>query len=430
MSNALLMLIAPFMGVGLALALGLLIGIERGWSHRNDPDGTRVAGIRTFAILGLSGGMAGEAWSQSIPWLAILILAGAIVALLIGYWVDASRSGDISATTALVGILTLAIGMFAAVGQGVLASVIAAVAILILASRRQLHGWIGQLSEAEVQAIARFALITLAILPVLPNQAFGPFDAWNPRQLWLVVVFVSAISLGGYVAGKAFGPSRGILAIAAAGAIVSSTAVTGALAARLRTDPGRSPVLVAGIAIASAVMFVRVLILTALLAPFAWVTLAMLIGPAALVSLVCVVWLLRLAGKPAEAEAEALPVRNPFEFGPALLLAGLVMCLSLLGRWMQHQFGSGGLATVLTISGFIDVDSAIMTMGGLPMGSLDDRMAGLILAAPVLLNTLVKAGIAATVGGMKTGLRAAIPLLISVATALAALPFVWWWAWG
>lgn len=226
--------VGPFRGVALALALGLLIGVERGWSQRLEPDGARVAGIRTFTLLGLTGGLAGEAARLVSPVLTAIIVALAGAALLIGYRQSAVR-GEVSATTTIVGVLTLGIGALAASGQGVMASVLAAITTVILSMRRQLHRWIGELSEVELHAIARFSLISLAILPLLPDQSFGPYGAWNPRQIWLVVVLVSGLSLAGYAAAKRLGSSRGLLVTAVAGAIVSSTAVTVAMAARIRS---------------------------------------------------------------------------------------------------------------------------------------------------------------------------------------------------
>lgn len=415
----------PFGGIVLALALGLLIGVERGWSHREDPDGTRVAGIRTFGLLGLAGGLAMEVGQRLSPWLTIPIVAGAAVSLLIGFVRESEKPDRQSATTTIVGMITLGIGLLAAGGYGVLASVAAALTTLVLASRRQLHSLVGAMSESEIQAVARFALISLAVLPLLPDQSYGPYGAWNPRQLWMVVVLVSGISLAGYVATRFLGPSRGTIATAAAGAVVSSTAVTASLANRLRKGEESEPILIAGIAVATAVMVMRVLVLVALLTPFALPSLAMLVAPAAVFNLAYTAWLLWRA-KGALAPAGAVAVRNPFDIVPALILAGLVMILSVVARFMLDRFGHAGLASALAISGMVDVDSAIITMSGLPPGTVAGDVAGVILAAPVLLNNLVKAVIAVGIGGRRAGWRAAVPLLLTVAIGLLGLPFLNW----
>lgn len=407
--------------LALAFALGSLIGVERGWSSREAVPGSRVAGIRTFALLGLIGGVAGKLATGLHIAIGggLLLVCAALV--LIGYRQSLARGASVSATGAVAMLLTLSIGLLATSGEPILASVAAAVTTLVLSLRHQLHGWLGRLSEAELHAIVRFGLIALAILPVLPDQAMGPHDAWNPRQLWLMVVLVSGLSFAGYFASKWLGPSRGTIVTAAAGAMISSTAVTAALATRLRAGDQDAPNLIAGIAAASAVMFIRVLVMVMILAPFALPSLAALIGVSTLISLLCTVWFLRRAQGTGGGD---IPVRNPFDIWPAMILVGLVMVLSVIARWVLDRFGDAGLATVLAISGMIDVDSAIITMGGLPPGSVEPRMAGLVLALPVLLNTLVKAVLAVSIAGWRTGWPAALPLVLSSLGALISVPWL------
>lgn len=414
--NDWLAIVSPFGGLALAVVLGLLIGIERGWSQRLEADGLRVAGIRTFTLLGLTGGLAGEAASLVSPVLAAVIVGVAGVALLIGYRQSAAR-GEVSATTTIVGVLTLGIGVFAATGHGMMASLVAAIATVILSLRRQLHKWVGELTEPELHAIARFGLISLAILPLLPNQPLGPFEAWNPRQIWLVVVLVSGLSLVGYAVSKRLGATRGILAMAVAGSLVSSTAVTAAMAARIRNGEGRARTLVAAIAIASTVMFLRVVVLVSLLAPEALLALTFVAGPAIVVGAAYAAW--AIWGDGALTDTSPPSLRNPFDLGPALLLAAFVMAVSLVGRWALDRFGDAGLVTVLGISGMLDVDSAVITASGLPPGSLDGVTAGLVFAAPLIMNSLVKAGLTIAIAGGRAGWGAAVPLLLTVAAGLA-----------
>ncbi|MCI4592479.1 MgtC/SapB family protein [Sphingobium sp. BYY-5] len=409
--------------IGLSLALGLLIGIQRGWALRNEERGSRFAGIRTFGLLGLVGGLAGAIRAIDGDFGTVLIAAAAIL-ILLGYAGAARHGRNISGTASLVGLLTLGCGFLATTQQEMLATIIAVVVTLVLALRTQLHGWIGRLNEVEVNAIARFALIALVILPLLPDRAYGPLDAWNPRQLWMVVVMVSGFSFAGYVASKRLGASRGTIATAGAGAMVSSTAVTAALATRLHNDAEEAPILVAGIAAASTVMLLRVLILVGILAPLALPALALLVVPATLVSALATLWYLGVAKRHPAKPSQEVTVHNPFDIMPALALMALVMVLSLVSRWVLHRFGDAGLATVLALSGMVDVDSAIITMGGLPHGTLDGQTAGLILAVPVMLNTFVKAGVTISLAGWRRGWRAALPLVASVAAGLLMLPLV------
>jgi uncharacterized membrane protein (DUF4010 family) len=408
-------------GAGLALAFGLLIGIQRGWALRAEAPGTRFAGIRTYALLGLAGGIAGVLQSRASE-LSLVLLAASAVLVVMGYWRSTSNKASISGTASLTGLITVACGFLAGSGNFALGSAAAGVTLLVLAMRTQLHGWIRSLDEREIIAIARFALIAMVILPLLPDTPFGPYGAWRPRQLWLVVVMVSGFSFAGYAAARLLGPSRGILATAAAGSVVSSTAVTASLAGKLHDDNGDPAILNAGIALASVVMFLRVMALTGLLARFALPTLAMTALPGLFVSLIATgVLLLRDRKSPSPPATNGLEVRNPFDLGPALLLTVLVMVLTVIAHWVLDRFGNAGLATVLAITGTVDVDSAIITMGNLPRGTLDPHIAGLVLLPPILLNTLLKAVTAIGLAGRKAWPGALTLVASVVATGAAVL---------
>jgi uncharacterized membrane protein (DUF4010 family) len=204
--------------------------------------------------------------------------------------------------------------------------------------------------------------------------------------------------------------------------MVSSTAVTAALAGKLRDNAGDAAVLNGGIALASATMFLRVTLLCAALAPFALPTFATLAMPGLLTSLIATALILRHRNHGAATTTEGIALRNPFALGPALVLMVLTMVLTLAARWVLERYGDAGLATVLAISGTVDVDSAIITMGNLPAGTLSPKIAGLVLLPPVLLNTLFKTGtaIALAGGGGAAGERGRLRRS-AAAGALAAL---------
>ena len=408
-------------GIALAFALGLLIGVQRGWATRAGPPGSRFAGVRTFGLLGLAGGIAGALHGQA-EGLATVMLAGTAALVVIGYWRATQRSPSISGTGSMVGLLTMACGFIAGSGNAALASVATGLMLLVLAMRDQLHGWVRAIDEREMQAIARFALIALVVLPLLPDTRFGPYLAWHPRQLWMVVVLVCGFSFLGYVAARKLGASRGVLATSAAGAVVSSTAVTASLAGKLRDGEGDVAVLNAGVALASAMMFARVMALTGALAAPVLPCMALWAVPGLLVSLAGAAWLIRKRPFAAGDPDGPMPLRNPFAFGPALLLMLLVMVLTVVARWVEVRFGNAGLATVLALSGMMDVDSAIITLGNLPPGTLPVRTAALVLMPPVLLNTAIKAGMAVSVAGWRQARASAAILIASLIASLGALP--------
>lgn len=402
-----------------ALLIGLLIGVERGWQSRGEESGHRVAGVRTFALFGLLGGIAGLLGGTGWRTAGAVLLLGCAATIGAGYWRKSEVADRMSATSAVAALLTLGLGALATSGMMVEAVASGCVATLLLASRSQIHGWLKGLSETDVQAGARFALIAAAIWPLLPGGAYGPYGAWNPRTLWGVVVLVTGFSFAGYVANKRFGEGRGTLATAALGGLYSSTAVIAALANRLRGSPEAARMIAAGIAIASAVMFGRVLVLTAILAPSAWSSLALLIAPAGLIAVGWALWAMRRAAGEQAAAAPEDGQRNPVELLPALGFALLVAVMAVATRWAGQRFGGAGAGAVIVVTGSFDVDAAIVTLGGLPPATFSARDAGLVLAGPVLVNTLFKALVVLASGG-RTRWRAAAPLLASgFALALA-----------
>lgn len=407
----------PYLGLIASLAAGLLVGMERGYAQREMGTGHRATGFRTFGLIGLAGGLAALA-----PDLVAAVLAiGVIAAVVIGYAISA-REDSLSATTCIAAVLTFGIG-FAAVRQAPgVALAAAAAAFVILRSRQSMHAMLRGLNEAELEAVARFVLVALVVLPFLPDMPMGPYDALNPRRIWMVVVFVLGLSFVGYAVTRRFGGHRGILFVAMTGALVSSTAVTAEYARRLRNEPDARGPLTAGIALASVVMFIRVQILSLALVPRALPTLALAMGPATIVATLFAALAWR---KGAKADGP-LSLGNPLGFGPALLLAGLVAILSLVAHWALDLFGNSGIAVVLGLTGLTDVDAAVLTMAGMPETALDGRMAGLILAIPVLANTGVKAVIATVIGRGHGGLRAAMPLYASLLASGGGLVWALW----
>ncbi|MCW2410625.1 MULTISPECIES: MgtC/SapB family protein [unclassified Sphingobium] len=405
------------LGLLAALAAGLLIGLERGWTQRDKQAGQRVAGFRTFGLIGFAGGL-----SALLPEMIVAIMAlGVVGALLIGFG-QAIRDDQLSATTIVAALLTFAIGYTALALSPAIALAAAGAAFVLLSARHSMHALLRGLTEAEIEGVARFALVALVVLPLLPDATYGPYNAWNPRQIWMVVVLVAGLSFAGYVVARRFGSSRGVLMMALTGSIVSSTAVTAWYARRLSTEPELRGVLTAGIAIATIVMFVRVQVLTAILVPRALPTLTLVLAPALVVSAIMALIAWRRDDSP-----DGAPVKlgNPFDFGPALMLAGFVAVFSLVARWALDVWGDEGIAVVIGLTGFMDVDAAVLTLAGLPAQTLDNATAGFILAAPVFANTAVKGVMALMLAGGRNGIVACAPLFASLLASLAGAALFW-----
>lgn len=413
--------VGTLQSLGFALATGLLIGLERGWTARAEKSGQRVAGFRTFGVLGVIGGVAGM-----VPVVfGAIILAAAAGILLLGYRRETADGTNVSATNMLVAMLAMGLGLVTTLGHPVAALASAAVITLLLSMRNTLHRWLRGMSEVELRSATRFAIVAFVILPLLPDRDFGPYLAWNPHRLWFVVVLVSGLSFAGYVATRRLGATRGLLATAFFGAIVSSTAVTVAFARRLQVDPDRAGPLIGGITIASAVMFVRVQLLSAVLAPYVVPGLALIMTPALIVAALLAFLAVR-RNNGHRVTKEEVQLGNPLDLVPALGLALLVAALAVAGRWAQQRFGDSGVAVLLALTGLVDVDAAVITLSGLPTGSLAASTAALVLSGPILLNTLLKAALAVVFAPNRCGLRAALPLVASAIAAAAAMLLVFW----
>lgn len=404
---------SPALLLGASLAAGLMIGVERGWRLRGEAAGSRVAGVRTYSLLGAAGGLAALLGGLIHP-LATLALAAALsVGLVIGYWRGTSRR---DATSFVAAIIALALGMLAGAGQPALAVACAAIVTLLLATREQSHGFVARLNQNDVHAFARYAVIAAAVLPFLPNRSMGPLNAWNPFQLWLVVVLVTGFSFAGYIANRTVGARKGVLATALIGGAYSSTAVTASLAQQLRH--GETGPLTAGIILASAVMYLRVILLVAILSPSTLAQFAITVGPAAVAGAVVAAAAWRRA--PQATDAKAKVAGNPIELLPALGFVAIVAAAAVFTRWAQARFGETGIATSLFVTGSFDVDAAVVTLSGLPVSAIGRDTAAIAIAGTVAANMALK--IAVTVAyARQNGLAAVRSLGVSTAILLATI---------
>jgi uncharacterized membrane protein (DUF4010 family) len=403
--------------VSAALAAGVLIGIERGWHLREREAGSRVAGIRTFSLLGLAGGLAGLLGAKGQPLMGGTIVIAASAVLVLGYANSLRERHD--ATTAVAALVTLAIGLLSGLGSYGLAIASAAVTVLVLAMREELHRFVERLDEHDVKALARFAVIALGVLPFLPNRAMGPYDAWNPFKLWLVVVLVTGFSFMAYVANRIFGARRGTISTALIGGAYSSTAVTQSLAQRLGSkDAGGAES--AGIALATAVMYLRVIVLVWILAPRLLWPFMLVVATPLLVAWVAGWWLYR---KAPSCDGPS-PPGNPIALVPAVAFLLFVAVAAVVARWAEGRFGEQGIAALLLIMGSMDVDAAIVTAGGLPSNAITAELAALALGGTILANMTVKLGVTLAYARSK-GVETAFALGTSMVALAASLVVGW-----
>jgi len=407
------------LAAGTAAACGLLIGIERGFDLRDLKPGTRVAGVRTFTLVGLVSGLCGLIANLGQPLVAGALIAGVAAVLAIGYAHRPGLSDKPDATTPMAAVATAALGFMAGFGQPGFAIAGATIVTLVLALKTELHGLLDKLDDDDVKALARYAVIAGAVLPFLPNGHYGPLGAWNPQRLWLVVVLVTGFSFLGYVANRIFGERHGTVATGLIGGAYSSTAVTLALAQRLgrEKEGGAEP---AGIAFATAVMYLRVPVLIAIFATRALIPISVIELPAVLVAWGAGYWLYRSAPK----HQGPAPPGNPIALLPALGFVAFVAVAAVAAKWAQGSFGQSGIAVLLLIVGSMDVDVAIVTLGGLPATAISPLLAAMAISGTIIVNMAVKIGIA-LVYSRGRGISAALAMASSVVALAMMIGLAW-----
>lgn len=406
--------------LGVSLAIGLLIGLERGWRRRGAGEGRRAAGLRTLGLTGLLGGVVALTGSGAPD--ALLAAAFLSVGLALGAFqlVEARRTRDASATGVIAGLLAFALGAYAARGALLVAVGGAVAATAILAFKRPLHAWVRALSWLELRALLVLLVMTALILPLLPDRTFDPWQALNPRQIWLLAVLIAGVSFLGYAAVRIAGGRGGLLLSALAGGLASSTATTLSFARMVRSNPTLCVWLAGGSLISSGLMALRVLVLAAAVNRPLALALAWPMGAFALV-LGTAGALLMTRRPPGAGDQAITTLQNPLELGAALKFAGLIAVIMLLGKVLTRAFGAMGVYGLAALSGVADVDALTLSVSELAGRDLAASAAVLAVSLAVASNTLSKAAMAALIGGRKHGLLIGGASLAAVAAAALIL---------
>jgi uncharacterized membrane protein (DUF4010 family) len=386
-----------FQRLGLALGIGFLVGVERGWRHRAAPEGSRAAGLRTHAVVGLFGGVAG-ALTPAIGAIGFAALLAAFAAPWVLFKLrEADRDQDISVTGTLGGILVFALGAMATLGDMRIAAAGGVALTALYAFKSALHQWLTKLSWEEIRSCLLILAATAIALPLLPNRAIDPWGYFNPRELWLLTILVATASFAGYVAVKLLGARGGLAAGAAAGALVSSTLATVEVGRRVKAG---AP---AGVGIAAACLasgiglariFVLVLVAAAPLMPFLWKPL----GAAILIYAAIGLMFWRKSDKRGE-EEEATPLQNPLELKAVLQFAGLLAAAILVGRIASSLWGEAGLLPFAATVGIADVDAVTLASGALNRSGVDAQIAAHAVLVAAAVNAASKTVLARASGG-------------------------------
>jgi uncharacterized membrane protein (DUF4010 family) len=414
--------LSPFLRLGAALAIGFLIGFERGWRKRDDPEGSRTAGLRTFALIGLMGGVAGFLAHASRDVLGVAIIAAgflAVAALAVAmYFTSVREHGNIGATTEFATLVAYGLGALAGHGEMVLALAAALVTVALLDTKAPLHGFLKRIQHDELRSAIKLLLVSAVLLPILPDRGFGPGAILNPYKLWWIVVLVAGLSLAGHFARRFAGSKAGPVLTGLVGGLVSSTAVS-VSAARLSARHGESALSQAAcVGAAQAVMCLRIVVIAGvlnpalaplLLAPFAAAAAASVLGAYVLVRKSRA----RHSTREGETE-ESGPPPAPDDLGAAIVFAAILAGVMLASHYARLWFGISGLYATAALAGLVDVDAITVTAATAAETTAVAAVAAILIAAAV--NTLVKFGIAVALGAR----RFALGVGAAIAAALVA----------
>lgn len=370
-----------------ALGIGLLIGLERGWKDRADPEGSRIAGFRTIGLIGLFGGLAALAdHGQGF------VLAGGLIAIALllrqGYQGQLETSDEVSVTTLMAALLAYALGAIAVLGHPQIAAMGGVITTFLLWLRVPLHAFLNRLSESEISAFLRWLLISIVVLPLLPDEDFGPFDALNPRTIWLMVVLISGLSFVAYVGTKWFGQKSGLLLTAFLGGLVSSTAVTLAIARMVRDEKLVKGVGLSAICLAWIMMLVRTGIVVTVLAPALLADFVPILT--SMLFVLGLAFMLTFNRSNEQSHPDEMALRNPLDVTEAATFAGILTIALMVSKGAATLFGSQALLFVSTLTGAIDIEAVSLSVPKLAGTVVSAQAAIVAITLAIFSNTIFK----------------------------------------
>lgn len=379
-----------------AFGLGLLVGLQREKAE------SALAGIRTFPLISLMGAMTGLVAQHFGGWiLASGFITLAIVILSAKFALFKSNQ-DLGITTEVAALLMYIVGAYLTFGDATIAIVVGALTAVLLQMKDVLHDFVRKMGERDILAIMRFAAIALVILPILPNQNYGPFHVLNPYDIWRMVVLIVAISLMGYAAYKVFKDKAGTLLAGILGGLISSTATTVSYARNTKTLPETSSLAAIAIMLASTVSVIRVTLAFMVVSPSATSVIAPpLLTLFAIMVVICVVLYFSRSG-----ETHTMPEPdNPAELTSAivfgLLYGGIIFAVAAA----KEMFGQQSLYLIAMISGLTDVDAITLSTGRLVEGQRLEAHTGWQLVMIAIMANLVFKWAAVAVLGNKVLLK-------------------------
>jgi uncharacterized membrane protein (DUF4010 family) len=396
----------------LALALGLIIGFQR---ERKE---STVAGIRTFPLFALIGFFCGLLDKGGASW----VLAAGLLSISAILFRTANSTSGI--TTEMAGLLVYLLGAYFAVGEHIeLAVVTGGVCALLLHLKETMHAWVSHLRSGEVGGIMQFILISFVILPLLPDKTFDVFGVFNPKQVWMMVVLITGLSLTSYSVQKVLGPRIGLMWAGVFGGLISSTATTVTLA-RLSSRMGGGRSFVAAVIVSSTIAFVRIMLEVFLVAPKVFLE---ILTP---LSILFGVMILQtsfayIQAKYESIEASEVDVQNPSQIKAAGVFGILYGLILYLSTWAKSEFGNSGLFIISVFSGLIDIDAiTISTSKLLQIEAIETDMGWKSILLAFMSNLAFKGGMILVFAHSALKLKLGFHFLFSLFTGL--IIFIFW----
>ncbi|HTN33506.1 MAG TPA: MgtC/SapB family protein [Marinobacter sp.] len=405
------------LNLAVALLLGAIIGLERGWGAREQKPGERIAGIRTFSLIGLLGGISAVLAQEITVWAFPVLLLSVVAMALVAYSERLDHIRNFSITGMVGMVLTFCFGAIAVAVDPVIATTAAVITAIVLDNKDEIHGWVHKLKAHELDAALKLLVISVVMLPLLPNQQMGPGGVLNPREIWWMVVMIASISFVGYFAMRLAGTSKGILFTSLFAGLSSSTALTLHFARQAQRHPALSIQFAAGILIACGTMFPRILV-------YGFVInrelLPSLIWPVTVMTLLLYVPAIIIWRRNSETNQVSQPTlnQNPLDLKSAVVFGGLLTIILLLGDFLKNWLGDTGIYVLAATSGIADVDAITLSLARMSNSGLamDVAVLGIVIAATI--NNLVKSGMAWVIGNRQIGLYVAGPMLLSLGSGL------------
>ena len=381
-----------FLRFGVALAIGFMIGLQREYAFRS-VERELVAGERTFALMGLVGALAAmsaDVIDSPIAFLGVILLVGIFTS--IAYFVDAWR-GQVGLTTEVAILITFLIGALCYWNYLTLAAALGIATTVLLSLKIETDRLVKALTREDIFAVLQLAVISIIILPILPNESLlpPPFDVLNPFKVWLMVVFISGINFLGYISIKFVGPERGIGITGLLGGLISSTGVTLGFSERSNREHNLAKPFALAIMIAWTVMFGRVLIevgvLNLELLAIVWI-------PITAAGIVGLLYCVYLHFSQRVSDTDTLEFSNPFDLISAIKFGLLYAVILVVARAAQLYFGETGVYISSLLSGLADVDAITLSLAQLSKdGKLEMNVAAQAIVLAVIANTVVKGSI-------------------------------------